>query len=105
MRRGEADRYLQDAYRAGLDWSVVCTLADRCYEGDVEEGLEMAAWSGHIGLFDLLVEKYGIRVWVIFLYYPVEGGQIAMIDHLVVKYGVDPKETRDALHHMTRLAN
>ena len=96
-RQGKADMYLEYACTAGLDWSVVCTLADRCGKWDIENGMAEAAWSGHIGLFDLLVEKYGIRVSDRFLDSAVVGGRLAMIDHLVVKYGSDLKETY-ALH-------
>ena len=96
----EADLYLGYACRAGLDWSVVCTLADRCGKGSIEDDVAFAASSGHIGLFDLLVEKYGIRVSDWFLDHAVWGG-IAMIDHLVVKYGLDPNEAM-ALHPAAR---
>ena len=46
-----------------------------------------AARNGYICLFDLLVEKYGIRLEVKDLITAVLGGQTAMIDHLVVKLG------------------
>ena len=93
VRRGEADDYLKYACGAGLDWSVVCTLADRCGIGAIECGVVVATHNGYIGLFDLLVEKYDIGVENWCLESAVMGGPLAMIDHLVVKYGLDPKET------------
>ena len=103
VKRGVANMYLRYAYWAGLDWSVVCTLADRCGKRAIEDGVALAVGTGYTGLFDLLVEKYGIRVEVKDLNTAVWGGQIAMIDHLVVKYGLDPQETEEALHHAVAL--
>ena len=101
VRRGEASIYLQYACRAGLYRSVVCKLADRCGKGAIEDGLSGAARNGYIRLFDLLVEKYDILVDAFFLMSPVWGGRLAMIDHLVVKYGLDLKEAM-ALYHAAR---
>ena len=92
-RRVKAGTYLEYACWAGLDRSVVCTLADRCGKDDIMSGVAVAAGNGYIGLFDLLVEKYDIRLDASFMEIAVWAGQIAMIDHLVVKYGLDPKET------------
>ena len=39
VRRGGADTYLKYACTARLDWSVVCTLADRCGKGAIEDGV------------------------------------------------------------------
>jgi len=97
VRRREADAYLEYACRAGLDWSVVCTLADRCGKRAIEDGVAVAAENGYIRLFDLLVEEYGIRVGDLYPVTAAMGGQVAMIDHLFVKYGLDPKEAM-ALH-------
>ena len=95
--RKRTEEYFLYACRAGLDWSVVCTLADRCDERGNRICMQFAVESGHVGLFDLLVEKYDIRVSDWFLQSAVMSGRLAMIDHLVVKYGLDPRKT-NALH-------
>jgi hypothetical protein len=86
-------RYLLWACRAGLDLPVIRGLAEKCREEHIDWAARRAAECGHADVLDLLASEFGFgaRIGVYCLTYASTWGRDAMIDHLVEKYGVDPK--------------
>jgi ankyrin repeat protein len=85
--------YLGCACRAGLDLPVIRGLAEKCGKWDIEMAAEYAAEGGHADVLDLLASEFGARVGVKCLKTAARWGHIAMTDHLVEEYGVDPNGT------------
>jgi len=90
---------LKFACIAGLDESVIirlCSLLRKCcgradaarVSQAINEAPGLAALSGHIELIDVLHREFGAVISDYCLLKAVGGGQNAVIDHLVAKYGV-----------------
>ena len=86
--------YLYWACRASLDASVIRGLARKCEKkrGYINRAAKWAAAGGHTDVIDLLASEHGARIYVNCLNYAAAWGQVAMIDHLVEKYGLNPNQ-------------
>jgi hypothetical protein len=94
-----ADLSLEEACRANLDRSVIRYIADRADENDIEYGGYGACYGGHTDLIDFFVDTYDVQVDDALLDKVVEGygdcwkGTYKSIEHIVFKYGVNPKRS------------
>jgi len=99
--------YLYWACRAGLDLPVIRGLAKNCGKNAIDGAVYSAARGGHTDVLDLLASEFGARIIVDCLSEAAMWGHdVAMIDHLVEEYGVDPNRVptsgRAALHEAAR---
>jgi len=92
--------YLGWACRAGLNASVIRGLAEKCPAG-IDNAAHLAVSVGNTDVLDLLASEFGVaEIGAGTFCSPlgisaVRWGQIAMIDHLVEQYGMDPNGDDD----------